>query len=268
MLTSQRRREILRRVAEEGHVEARVLAVDLEVDSSTIRRDLDALAKAGQIQRVRGGARPGARSATDVPYAVKQHERLAQKNAIGVAAAELLTDGMTVLLDSGSTTYQVALALRGRQGLTVVTNDLRVAKTLATVPGLRLLVTGGELLGSVFTLAGPAAETFLADVRVDIAFLGADAIDLKAGITNTNSIEVPLKRAMIGAADRTVLCADSSKFGHRALVRVAGVDEVDVVLTDDDLADGIAEEYGPGVRRVPVLASVGAVVEFEPEVLG
>lgn len=263
MLTSARRREILRRVAEEGHVEARVLAADLGVDSSTIRRDLDALARAGQLDRVHGGARSGGRAVAEVPYTVKQHERLAQKAAIAVAALELVTDGMSVILDSGSTTYQVALALRARRGLTVVTNDLRAAKMLASVPELRLLVTGGELLGSVFTLAGPAAEAFLADVRVDLTFLGADAIDPDAGITNTNGLEVPLKRAMLAAADTGVVCADSSKFGHRALVRVAGLAEVDVVLTDDELTEQTARPYGSTLRRVPVPAGPPALVDPE-----
>lgn len=265
MLTSQRRREILRRVAEEGHVEARVLAADLDVDSSTIRRDLDALARAGQLDRVHGGARSGGRAVPEVPYAVKQHERLAQKASIAAAALELVSDGMSVILDSGSTTYQVALALRARRGLTVVTNDLRAAKTLALVPELRLLVTGGELLGSVFTLVGPAAEAFLADVRVDLAFLGADAVDARAGITNTNSLEVPLKRAMLAAATTRVVCADSSKFGHRALVRVAGLAEVDLVLTDDELTDEQARLCGPAVRRVPALAGEAPVQHLAME---
>ncbi|PZG55538.1 DeoR/GlpR transcriptional regulator [Spongiactinospora gelatinilytica] len=252
MLTSQRRREILRRVAEEGYVEARALAGDLAVDPSTIRRDLDALARARQITRVRGGARPAPSGAADVPYVVKQQERLLAKTAIAQAAAELVADGMSVVLDSGSTIYQVGLALRERRGLTVVTNDLRTAKMLATVPDMRLLVSGGELLGSVYSLVGHAAETFVRDVAVDMAFLGADAIEVAAGITNTNSLEVPLKRAMMESAGRTVVCADSSKFGRRALVKVAALDEVGLVLTDTELPEGEAGPYGGVLRRVPV----------------
>ncbi len=106
----------------------------------------------------------------------------------------------------------------------MITNDLRIAKYVAGLPETRLLVTGGELLGSVFTLVGEHAITFLGDYTANWAFLGADAIDPVAGITNMNTLEVPLKRAMITAAAATIVVADSSKLGRRALARIAGAE--------------------------------------------
>lgn len=252
MSASERRGQILQRLQVDGYVEAKVLSRELGVDASTIRRDLDTLVRSGQAERTHGGARPVTGAAFEIPYAVKETERKAEKVAIAHLAAQQVTDDQTVILDSGSTTYQVALALRHKTDLTIITNDLRIGKYVATLPGIRLLVTGGELLGSVYTLVGERAVGFLSDYSADWAFLGADAIDAIAGITNTNTLEVPLKRAIISAATRTVVVADSSKFGHRALAKVASVDEVDAIVTDDGLPNDQLDRYGNKVTRANV----------------
>jgi len=246
---TERRGQILQRLHVDGYVEAKVLSRELGVDSSTIRRDLDTLVRSGQAERTHGGARPVTGASYEIPYAVKETERQQEKVVIALAAAARVRDGQTVILDSGSTTYQVALALRHKADLTIITNDLRIGKYVATIPGIRLLVTGGELLGSVFTLVGERAVDFLSDYSADWAFLGADAIDPIAGITNTNTLEVPLKRAIIAAATHTVAVADSSKFGHRALAKVASIDEVDLILTDDGLSPEEAELYGEKIAQ-------------------
>jgi DeoR family transcriptional regulator of aga operon len=246
---TERRDQILQRLHVDGYVEAKVLSRELGVDSSTIRRDLDTLVRSGQAERTHGGARPVTGASSEIPYAVKETERQQEKVAIALVAAREVMDGQTVILDSGSTTYQVALALRHKADLTIITNDLRIGKFVATIPGVRLLVTGGELLGSVFTLVGERAVEFLSDYSADWAFLGADALDPKAGITNTNTLEVPLKRAIISAAAQTIVVADSSKFGHRALAKVASIDEVDLILTDDGLSPEEAELYGDKIAR-------------------
>ncbi|AII10875.1 DeoR/GlpR family DNA-binding transcription regulator [Rhodococcus opacus] len=252
MSAKERRDEILQRIHADGYVEAKVLSRELGVDASTIRRDLDSLVRSGKAERTHGGARPITGASSEIPYAVKETERRQEKVAIAHRAAQQVLDGQTVILDSGSTTYQVAVELRHRSDLTIITNDLRIGKYVATIPAVRLLVTGGELLGSVFTLVGERAVDFLSDYSADWAFLGADAIDPTAGITNTNTLEVPLKRAIISAATRTAVVADSSKFGHRALAKVAAIDEVDTILTDSGLETDQAELYGDKVVRASV----------------
>lgn len=250
MSASTRRHQILERLLADGYVEAKTLSRDLDVDASTIRRDLDALVRLGKAERTHGGARPIEGAHSEIPYAVKEHVRRDEKMAIAQEASALVSDGDSVILDSGSTTYQVAAALRNRSGLTVITNDLRIGKFVATFPDVRLLVAGGELLGSVFTLVGERTVEFLSDYSVDWTFLGADAIDPVAGITNTNTLEIPVKRAMIAAAARTAVLADSSKFGQRALARVATLAEVDAIVTDAGLGADAAAPYGDHLRRV------------------
>ncbi|MCF8570176.1 DeoR/GlpR family DNA-binding transcription regulator [Gordonia sp. HY002] len=247
MAADDRRREILRRLQIDSYVEAAALSRDLGVDASTIRRDLDALARSGQAERTHGGARGTAGAPNDIPYAVKEGERRREKLAIARAAAADVRDGQTVVLDSGSTTYQIALELRHRQELTIITNDLRIGKYTATLPNVRLLVTGGELLGSVYTLVGERAVDFMADYSADWAFLGADAIDPTAGITNTNTLEISIKRAMLRAASTSIVVADSSKFGERTLAKVAAIDEVDRIITDRERPIERVAEYGPAL---------------------
>jgi len=251
MGTSERQHEILRHLYLAGYVEVKELAATLDVDLSTIRRDLETLAHEGRVQRTHGGARPPA-GAVDLPYAVKQGERLAAKRGIATAACALVRDGDSVLLDAGSTTYVLATELRNRRNLTIVTNDLLIANVVADYPGVRLLVAGGELLTSTYTLCGERAVAFLQDLRVDWAFLGADAVDIDSGITNTNTLEVPLKRMMIAVASHSVVLADSSKFGQRALVRVAEISEVDRIVTDDQLDEQEAVPYGDRLERTEV----------------
>jgi len=256
------RRQVIRRAVEEaGYVEARTLAVQFGVDVSTIRRDLDALARAGVLQRTHGGALPaGGPRTVDLPYEVKELENPDQKAAIASYAATLVRDGEALVLDSGSTTFALAKALFEHQSLTVVTNDLHIAHYLAARGGVRLLVTGGQLIDSVFTLVGPEGLTSLSGLHVDWTFLGADAVDVGAGVTNVNSVEVPVKQAMLAAGARTALLADSSKFDRSALFTVTSLDCFDAIVTDDGLPPAARGRYGQRLVCVQPLEIPGGSV--------
>lgn len=244
----QRREEILRRVQRHGYVSARQLAQDYRVDASTIRRDLATMAELGVIARSHGGATLPSEPA-EIPYDVKVGKNVAQKRAIARAVAEIVPHGSSLLIDSGSTTLEVAQALRGHRDMTVITNDLRVAAEVANQGDVRLIVPGGEVLPAVYTLASERAVDLIKEFHVDHAVMGADAVDPE-GITNTNSNEVSMKRAMLRAADTVLVVADSSKFGHRALVRITGFDVVDLIVTDDGLGEESLSAYPVQIRRV------------------
>lgn len=251
MRTGQRRREILRLLFLEGYVGAADFAERFGVNASTIRRDLEALAQEGLLRRAHGGASL-VMGAVDIPYAHKSRVEIAEKQAIARFARTLVHDGDAILLDSGSTTHELALRLHDVVDLTVVTNDLRIARVISDFPQVRLLVTGGEQLSSTYSLVGERTVQFVEQMRVDTTFLGADAISAAAGITNTNAVEVPLKRAMIAAAHQVVVLADSTKFGRHALIKVCGLDGLDLVITDDGLAEAELTNLGGRLRRVPV----------------
>ena len=248
-----RREQILGRLHRQGYVSVRQLANDYEVDPSTIRRDLETMARLGMVERSHGGAILPAEPA-EIPYDIKIESNVAQKRAIARAVAEVVPQGSTLLIDSGSTTLEVARALRGHRGLTVITNDLRVAAEIANQGDVRLIVLGGEVLPAVYTLASERAVDLIREFHVDYAVMGADAVDPQ-GITNTNSNEVSMKRAMLGAAAKVVVVADSSKYGRSALVRVSDLERVDLLVTDDGLDEDAAADYPVTIRRVPVESS-------------
>lgn len=251
MGTSDRRRALLQRVGEMGYVDAAALATAFGVDGSTIRRDLAQLERAGLIRRTHGGvlpAEPG--GVIDTPYEVREHENLAAKQAIARAAAALVQDGQTVILDNGSTTYQIATELRHRRNLTIITNDLLVGVRTAGHPTNRLHMTGGVLLDTVYTLVGPAAVAAFDGLHADWAFLGAEGIDVEAGVTNINVVEIPTKHAMMAAAAKTVFAADSTKFGRRAFATVCPLSRADMILTDSALSVDLRFAFGPKLRCV------------------
>jgi DeoR/GlpR family transcriptional regulator of sugar metabolism len=248
VIAAQRRRAILRQIRDNGYVEASRLSADLGVDVSTIRRDLDSLARSGLVQRTHGGALASGPPAADLPEAARQLVRSEAKRAIATLAAGLVADGESVALDAGSTTYALALELAAKKNLTVVTNDLRIAGELAARRRARLVVVGGELGARGCCLVGPWAQDNLAGIHVDWAFLGADGLDARAGVTSDDPADLPIKRAMLAAARATAVVADSSKFNRRALVAIAPIDEFDHLLTDEGLAAAHRAAYGPALR--------------------
>ncbi len=251
MRTGQRRREILRYLFLEGYVAAAELAERFGVNASTVRRDLEALAQEGHLKRTHGGASLVS-GAVDIPYAQKVQTEVAEKRVIALHARTLVHDGDAIFLDSGSTTHELALLLQDALDLTVATNDLRIARVLSDHLRVRLLVTGGEKLSSTYTLVGDQAVQYVEQLRVDTTFLGADALSA-SGVTNTNAVEVPLKRAMIAAAHQVVVLADHTKFGRQALMKVCEITDLDLVVTDDgDGSAGARAELAVPVRSVPL----------------
>jgi DeoR/GlpR family transcriptional regulator of sugar metabolism len=264
LLPAQRQARIVQQLQEGEFVEISALSSSLGASPSTIRRDLRELESRGVVRRARGGALAGPASGhTDIPYKVKRIEHTPAKEAIGRFAASLVEDSEAVLLDSGSTTFQVARALLRRHDISVVTNDLNVAMCLAESPRIQLVVTGGILLESVYTLVGPKTVAELRELHLDRVFLGADAIHHDAGITNVTFVEVEVKRAMIAAAREVVVVADSSKFEHRALAPVCGLDEIDLIVTDDGLDPDLRQLYGNRVACVSLDGSAAAGAEQE-----
>ncbi len=256
---SQRQARIVELVQAQGFVDITLLSNEFGIDRSTVRRDLSDLDRYGLVRRTRGGALVGPASAgVHVPYQVKQTERLPEKQAIGSFAASLIGPSETVILDSGSTTYQVAVALRERRDVSVITNDLYIAICLAESPRIQLVVTGGILIGAVYTLVGPQTLEQLHALHVDRVFLGVDAIHHAEGPTNITLVEVPVKQAMMAAAREVIVVADSKKFEHRALAPICALNKIDKIITDDGLDPNIRALYGDRLWTVPISQTDGA----------
>ncbi len=240
MISEERRALLLNKLRDDGYIEVTGLADEFNISSATIRRDLILLEKEGVCVRKRGGAVCSAQGVTlEIPYNIKKHRFTDEKNRIAKKALSLVENGDTILLDAGSTTYALACLLPSRERLTVVTHDLNIAVKLAANPNINLICTGGVARANVFTLQGTQVVDFIRNLRVDKSFIGADAVHPDCTIGNVNIEEVPIKQAMIKAANQVILLTDSSKFGITGFAHVCDVDELNHIITDE----GIPTEF-------------------------
>lgn len=250
MHTAERRDTLLRTIRTRGYLNVAEAADELGVDTSTIRRDLTHLEALGVIQRSHGGAVP-VRDEAEVPLDRKIGLQVAEKRAIAHEVARQIPNDSTVLLDAGSTCLLVAQALFAHTGLTVVTPDVTIAAELIRRNDVRLILPGGEAVPETTTVLNQEAVEMVRRMHVDIAVMGADAVDAR-GASNLNSVVVPFKRARIGAAARTILAVDNSKLNTRRLISVAGLDELAMLVTDSGCPDSVVAEYPIPVVRTPV----------------
>lgn len=226
-IPAQRRQEILRAIRG-GATHVSQLALSFGVSEMTVRRDLDELARDGHIERVRGGA---VTVSSEPPFDETLIERFDEKNAIGAAAAALIDDGQTVMIDIGTTTLQAARHLHGKT-LTVVTSSLAVYEELVPDEAIELILPGGTVRRNYHSLVGILAETALRQLKADILFLGTSAVDARFDVWDSTMVEVPIKRAMIEAAAEVVLLADTEKFAMAGLVRVCEAGVIDRLVTN------------------------------------
>jgi len=219
------------RAVRSGSAHVAELAQDFGVSQMTVRRDLRELAREGKLERVRGGA---VNADWEPPFEQTVVERLDAKNRVGAAAAGLVADGQTIMVDIGTTTLQAARHLHERD-LTVITTSLAVYEELVPDRAIELLLPGGLVRRNYRSLVGVLAEDSLRQLRADVLFLGTSAVDAELAVWDSTTVEVPIKRAMIAAADRVVLLADAAKFSGSGIVRVCEADAIDHIVTDSAL---------------------------------
>lgn len=248
MYAEERQRLIADRARAEGRVEVARLAEELDVTAETIRRDLSRLERLGQLKRVHGGAIPLDRLGFEPTVDARGAAMTAEKERIAKAALAEVPDEGAILLDAGTTTMRLAAVLPTDRELTVVTNALDIASTLASRANLTVLLVGGRVRGRTMAAVDTWAEGVLRDIYVDVAFMATNGISAERGLTTPDPTEAAVKRRMIGCARRVVLLADHTKVGNDHLVRFADTDEVDTLVTDG----GIDPELRAGLEAVGV----------------
>ncbi|MFS0699439.1 DeoR/GlpR family DNA-binding transcription regulator [Cellulomonas sp. 179-A 4D5 NHS] len=252
MYATERQQEILAWARRDGRAEVKDLADALDVTPETVRRDLTALERRGLLRRVHGGAIPVERLGIEPAVADRESRMAGQKERIAKAALDELPDGGSIILDAGTTTIRLAEMLPAERELTVVTHSLPVAMLLAARPHITLHLLGGTVRGRTLAAVGPWAESAMADVYADVAFLGTNGITTERGLTTPDLVEARVKRALVAAARRTVVLTDHTKFGRVDFAQVAPLSAVDTLITDSQLEPDLAEEIeaaGPRVVR-------------------
>ncbi len=235
MLNEERRRAILDIVNKEGRVVVKDLARRFSTSHVTVRSDLEILHSRGLVYRTHGGALPvKAGALLDPTLHEKEELHRAEKQRIAETAVALVKEGVSVVLDSGTTTTAVARAMRQRRNLSVITNGLNIAAELAAA-SLEVILTGGTLRPNSFSLVGPLAEETLRRLSADILFLGVDGFDVRFGLTTPNLLEAKVNRVMMDIARKIVVVCDSSKFGRRSLSLISTPSMVHQVITDSKI---------------------------------
>jgi DeoR family transcriptional regulator, glycerol-3-phosphate regulon repressor len=229
--TSVRHAQIIALIRDRASVSIAELAKLLDVSEETIRRDAKVLEQNGDVVK-RHGALAAPHQLGEAPFERRMRENVDAKRAISRLAAQLVQDGDSLMIETGTTTSIFAQELRAKRGLTVVTNSSDIARTLAVINGNKVYMAGGELRADSGAAFGPSAVAFVSKFKVKHAFVTAAAIDDFHGIMDTEFDEAELAQVALQIADHRVILSDSSKFGKAALVKVCGFERINRLITD------------------------------------
>jgi len=234
LLAEERRRLILASLGKEGRVTVESLVERFGISAVTVRSDLDALAEAGMLVRAHGGAVKPVETALDSPIAVKQTLHHAEKVRIARAAAQLIQPEETILLDSGTTTFEIARQIqRVNLKITVVTNALNIAMELCGAPQVSVIMLGGMLRPTAYSMVGPQAVHALESLRADRLFLGVDALSTEVGLCTPDILEAQLNALMMRVSREVTAVVDSSKFQKRSLSVIGPIESLHRLITDE-----------------------------------
>lgn len=257
-LVARRHQRILDLARQAGSVSVEALALELDVTPQTVRRDLNQLARRDLLARVHGGAVVTS-GVDNLDHAARRHVAADAKEAIGVAVAALVPNGASVLLSIGTTTEAMARALTGHRDLLVVTNNLNIVDILADRPSINVIAVGGEVRPSDRAVVGALATEFIRGFKVDLALIGASAVDHDGTLLDFAVEEVRVAQTIIAQSRSVILGVDHTKFGRPAPIRIAGIDAIDHLVTDRLDDDGLRTRCdAAGVRITEVAAARAA----------
>lgn len=243
MLANQRRDKILELLKEDGQAKVMELSRIFRVTEVTIRQDLERLEKDGFIVREHGGAFLKNIDMNVRSLSLQNQENMPLKMAIAKKAVGFINDGDTIILDSGSTTTEIARTMGDYKNLTVITNALNIALILGAQSGINVILTGGEFKAPTLSLTGQKAADFFQNLHVNKLFLATAGITLKSGLTYPGISDICVKRAMIESAETTYLVADSTKIGKSSFASLGALSLVDYLITDSEIGEGYIDLF-------------------------
>jgi DeoR family transcriptional regulator of aga operon len=238
--SADRQKLILRELRRNGKIAVENLSTRFKVSSSTIRRDLAELEQSGLLFRTHGGAVPIEQFLYEPfrhvsSFQEQEQQRSREKRLIGLAAAELVSDGETVAIGAGTTTTQVARNLRQRKGIMIITNAVNIAMEFSHSQNVKVVLTGGVLSGDWFALVGPGAIASVGEIFVDKAFIGIDGCHATHGLTTNYPDQAAIHQAMLKQARQKIAVADHSKIGKVGTALICPITGIDLLITDRSL---------------------------------
>lgn len=232
LFAEQRKLGIVEYIEQHRQASVAELVTHFQVSSATIRNDLRELAEARLVVRTHGGAMVRSQTAFELKSGQQAEQNVAAKKEIGRLAAALVEDGDTVLIDSGTTTLELARGLADRRDLVVVTNSLRIAVELEKLESLQLIVIGGVVRRGFQCTVGLAGRNVLQGITVDKAFMGTNGLTLERGASTPDIGHAEIKKAMISGAKQVILLCDSSKLGRDSFAQFACLEDIDILVTE------------------------------------
>lgn len=231
------------------------LAKHVNASPSTVRRDLNLLEGAGNIRRTHGGACLVNPRPDEYIFAQRETVQLAQKESIGRLCSTLIQSGQSVIVDAGTTAFQVARQLEGK-ALQIITNSLPVANLFASTPSTEVIVSGGVIYPRLGVLVGPLAVETFSNTHADVAIMSGGGITAE-GVTNSHALLIDIQRAMIQGAGRVIFCFDHTKIGRRSVAHLCGLDCIDTVVTDAAAPAEVVQELRRAGLEVLVVGETG-----------
>ena len=261
MLSEQRYEEIYNLLEREGSVRTIALCDALQTSRETVRRDLETMEAKGMLRRIRGGAMkleaPQGKNTTYTSFSQRRDEHIRDKETIALEAVNYIREGQAIALDSGTTSLSLARAVKTRfRSLTVVTNSFAVAQELAGAEGITLVLTGGVYRADEEAFVSDVATLIFSKINVDIFFLTTCGISVERGITYQRMDEISVQNKMMEAADRTIVLADSSKLGNNSLVKMCGLEEISMIITDSGVSAGQVSAFERAGVKVAVAREI------------
>ena len=243
-LTPERREYILQELENTGTIKVKDVSSKFDVSEVTIRKDLKFLERKNKLLRTRGGAirLNYTYNVEDSSINEKQQKNYNEKQLIGRAAAALINENDTIILDSGTTTLEIAKNLSKFQNLTIITNALNIAIVLNEYKRFAVIIPGGYLREKSLSLAGPIAETFLKNFYCDKLFLGVDSFNLEKGVSTPNMDEASMNQTMISISKEVIAVFDSSKFNKRGFATIAPISKINTIVTDKGIDNNMKLE--------------------------
>lgn len=242
IFSEERHQLILDMLSKKLSIKVTELSNLLNVSESTIRRDLQEMEEAGLLSRTHGGAVSFSVTNFEASYKEKEASNQEEKILIGKAAAGMIKDGDTIVIDSGTTTLEIAKNITAKN-ISVITNSIDIASILCQKENIELILTGGSLRINTRAMVGHITEEVLKNFRVDKAFIGANGISPKAGISTPNYTEAQTKKAMIDIANNVIVVVDSTKFNKVSLSVIAPVRDITTIITSSNVDKEILKEY-------------------------
>jgi DeoR family fructose operon transcriptional repressor len=242
MFAEERQMEISLILEKTGSVKVNELSDHFKVSEATVRRDLQEMESKKLLKRTHGGAVKSQITNFEPTFMEKREEKNKEKLLIANHAAKLIKNGDTIILDSGTTTLEIARNITA-ENITVITNSIDIAVELSDKSNIELILTGGSLRINTRAMVGHICEEMLKNFRVDKAFIGANGISLTEGITTPNLVEAQSKKAMINSASKPIIVADSSKFENVCFSVICPISEVYSIITSGDISKEIIDAY-------------------------